>query len=331
MKRKTVKKRSLVFAIAMLLISAITLTSSTFAWFSMGPRAEIQAMDLTVSSPDGIQISANATQWDSLLTVNELFDRLPLGADDLEARAAYSGNHNIYPDTLDPVSSAFNAADGNGYSNFYSVVIGGTKGNATLINQAVATDAETSDQVGFVAFDLFLKSAKAQTVYFDQSTFVNKEGSDDLKATTALRVAFQNMGNVALTASAQEAIAISGLGNTTMYEPNAEERSDDSVNLGKNSTGVQTTQYVTGEATGVAANANQKILTESVGATQATAINNTATDESKTFDVPAGITKLRVYIWVEGNDIDCRDSIGTDEMTATLIFNTVAPGEPNRM
>jgi len=331
MKRKTVKKRSLIFAIAMLLISAITLTSSTFAWFSMGPRAEVQAMDLTVSSPDGIQISANATQWDSLLTVNELFDRLPLGSDDLQARAAYSGNHNIYPATLNPVSSAFNGADGNGYSNFYDVVIGGTRGSATLINQAVATDEETSQQVGFVAFDLFLKSAKTQTVYFDQSTFTNKEGSDDLKATTALRIAFQNMGNVALNASAQQAIAISGLGSTTMYEPNAEERSDDSANLGGNSAGIQTTQYVTAAATSVAANANQKILTESVGATQATAINNTAADNTKTFEVQAGITKLRVYIWVEGNDIDCRDSIGTDEMTATLIFNTVAPGDPNRM
>ena len=59
--KKTIKKRAFVSAIAMLIVSAIVLTSSTFAWFSMSKQATVDSMDLTVSSPEGIQISANAS------------------------------------------------------------------------------------------------------------------------------------------------------------------------------------------------------------------------------------------------------------------------------
>ena len=72
--KNTIKKRAFVSAIAMLIVSAIVLTSSTFAWFSMSKEAEVQSMDLTVSSPEGIQISANASAWTASLTVDQIFN-----------------------------------------------------------------------------------------------------------------------------------------------------------------------------------------------------------------------------------------------------------------
>ena len=102
MKTKKLKKRSFVGAIALLVISAITLTSATFAWFSMGKEAKIETMELTVSSPDGFQISADAADWTSVLTPEEIFK---MGESDIYTANADAVNY--LPLELRPVSCAF--------------------------------------------------------------------------------------------------------------------------------------------------------------------------------------------------------------------------------
>lgn len=47
------KKRSLVAALAMLVVSAIVLTSSTYAWFATSSAATVQSISATVSNNDG--------------------------------------------------------------------------------------------------------------------------------------------------------------------------------------------------------------------------------------------------------------------------------------
>ena len=51
--KNTLKKRTFISAIAMLVVSAIVLTSSTFAWFSMAKRVEVETMQLIVIKKDG--------------------------------------------------------------------------------------------------------------------------------------------------------------------------------------------------------------------------------------------------------------------------------------
>ena len=102
--KKTIKKRAFVSAIAMLIVSAIVLTLSTFAWFSMSKQATVDSMDLTVSSPEGIQISANASAWTANLTIDEIFNTDETTTSRYDA---YEGNANLYPADLIPVSSCF--------------------------------------------------------------------------------------------------------------------------------------------------------------------------------------------------------------------------------
>ncbi len=54
------KKRALISAIAMLVVSAIVLTSATFAWFSMGKKVTVEQFKANVSEADGLLISAYA-------------------------------------------------------------------------------------------------------------------------------------------------------------------------------------------------------------------------------------------------------------------------------
>ncbi len=66
------KKRSLVAALAMLIVSAITLTSSTYAWFSTSTKANVTGISANINSAAGsIQISADNTNWKTSLTQSD--------------------------------------------------------------------------------------------------------------------------------------------------------------------------------------------------------------------------------------------------------------------
>lgn len=67
------KKRSLVSAIAMLVVSAIVLTSATFAWFATGDTATVSQIGAEVSNAEGsILISADQVEWKTTLATADL-------------------------------------------------------------------------------------------------------------------------------------------------------------------------------------------------------------------------------------------------------------------
>ena len=308
--KKTIKKRAFVSAIAMLIVSAIVLTSSTFAWFSMSKQATVEQMDLTVSSPEGIQISANASAWTSNLTIDDLFNE-----SSSSRYKAYDGNTNLMPLNLIPVSSAFRAFNSStGAANFFKAVLNDS-GVATVT--PVSQTAGNDDEAGLVAFDLFFKVAEDTTVYFSKSEFTDTSNSDIL---TALRVAFQPLGNTTAT-DAATAIALKSTSTTTpvVYEPDAINRSADAIAAG-NSTGALTTNYVIATTAGGNKVNENSILSGSCQPLACTLVLSNASNTQKAFELKAGVSKMRIYIWVEGNDVDCRNSVAGAALTAALKF-----------
>ncbi len=83
------KKRSLVAALAMLMVSAIVLTSSTYAWFATGTKAQVTGVSATVGNSQGnITISAKENEgFTTSIDYN-----------------AFKIDGNYYPDTFSPVS-----------------------------------------------------------------------------------------------------------------------------------------------------------------------------------------------------------------------------------
>lgn len=311
--KKTIKKRAFVSAIAMLIVSAIVLTSSTFAWFSMSKQATVESMDLTVSSPEGIQISANASAWTANLTIDEIFNTDETTTSRYDA---YEGNANLYPADLVPVSSAFEYSDTDtGRVIFYKATLDDT-GHAKV--STVSQTAGNANNAGLIAFDLFFKVAKDTTVYFGTSEFKDNSSSDVL---TALRVGFTPLGNLAIGSTAAEAQALNtftrGEGNI-VYEVDSMKRSADAASLGQ-TPGKIPTKYIA--ATSAAGPTKNGILGN--GQTHTTAaklVTDTDAASVKSFTLNAGVTKMRVFLWVEGNDIDCQNSIAGAAFTAALKF-----------
>lgn len=309
--KNTIKKRAFVSAIAMLIVSAIVLTSSTFAWFSMSKEASVESMDLTVSSPEGIQISANASAWTASLSVDEIFDIDPATKSRYDA---YEGNNNLYPADLIPVSSAFSGAESaTGYANFYKVTL--NDANKVSITSVVQSK-ESQDAAGLVAFDLFFKVAEAETVYFNSSTVTDNSNS---KINTALRVAFSPLGTVAIGTAPETAQALNSFasGKTVSYEVDSVNRSDDATALGI-APGALTTKHLNGMS-GQGSTATNGIVNAGANIS-GTAVKDTDSNSTKCFSLSAGITKVRVYIWVEGQDVDCLNSVAGASLTAALKF-----------
>ncbi len=312
--KNTIKKRAFVSAIAMLIVSAIVLTSSTFAWFSMSKQATVESMDLTVTSPEGIQISANASTWTSNLTVDEIFNN----DENTESRHdAYPGNNNLYPTDLIPVSSAFRTgASGTGYATFIKGSLDDSS-KVTLTNVTQLKDQQNA--AGFIAFDLFFKVANATKVYFGTSSVTDNSGS---KITSAMRMAFSPLGNGPVSTDAATATAWNEfvMANNIMYEFDSTTRSDDAAALNI-AEGARTTQYLRDTTSSGKTAVNGVVVDgNSLATFGGTTVRDTDAATAKAFDLAAGITKMRVYIWVEGQDCDCLNSVAGAALTANLSF-----------
>lgn len=88
------KKRSLLAAVAMLIVSAIVLTSATYAWFATNTTVSVEEVQASVSNTDGsILISEDGLTWRTSLTKDQL--------------AGVAGNSfatNFTPISVDPES-----------------------------------------------------------------------------------------------------------------------------------------------------------------------------------------------------------------------------------
>ncbi len=315
--KTTIKKRAFVSAIAMLIVSAIVLTSSTFAWFSMSKQATVESMDLTVSSPEGIQISTNASGWTASLTVDNIFNTVK--NNEAHRYDAYEGNNNLYPADLIPVSSAFGAANASGYVNFFKAVL--DKDNNASIS-AVSQLKDDQNTAGLIAFDLFFKVAKTTTVYFDKTVFTDNSNSNIL---STLRMAFTPLGNAASAdATTAQAWNTFTKESTTYFEVNSTLRSADATERGIGATAQSTSPLYTGTAgSATVGTDNNGVVTSSnyvtgLGVPSANRFNESS--DSMYFTLNTGVTKMRVYIWVEGQDIDCTNSVSGASLTAALKF-----------
>lgn len=134
------KKRSLVAAIAMLMVSAIVLTSSTYAWFATGTTAKVSNISASVSNTQGnIQISANGKDYSTSLDYSDFVT---------------GDTGNFKPTTFNPVSFTPTA------KSFVagSIEQDATTGNPTSGKFIFDATSVTVDQASVVVLNIYVKS-----------------------------------------------------------------------------------------------------------------------------------------------------------------------------
>jgi predicted ribosomally synthesized peptide with SipW-like signal peptide len=320
-KRKSNKKK-VTSLILLLLLSIVMLGTTTYAWFTANQVVTINSINVKVEASNGLQISTNAAQWKSVITNSDIL-------------AGYTGSVNQFPIYVTNVSTDSTVDQTTGRLNMYRAVVGNdaTTGDYNIYT---AKETDTAGSTGnYVAFDIFLRVDKTQTIYLtSDSDVVAKEGTEDRGLKNAARIAFVTLGHGESTDSVS---ALTGLRNNVsakalIWEPNADAHTQmvsDTVapEYGVTLVAGANTQYY-GVNKVIPTPTNLKELVNGTNTSDATLVNpGIVTKEvnsvyKEAFDLAAGVTKMRIYMWIEGQDIDCENNATGSDIEFNLQLST---------
>ena len=340
MSKNQKKKSNLKLSILLLILLLIVLTASTYAWFTANQTVTVDSVDVHIEAQNGLQISTNATDWKSLIENEDITTK------------AYAGNKNQLPTSMEPVSTVGDIDNTTGFMKMYygKVESDETDGFDKLTATAEAEPVANEQTIPkFVSFDVFLRvNSDTKLKMTSGSKVVMKDGSTDKGIKQASRVAFCIEGN---TPAGSDVATITGLKGAksfsdqakTVYiwEPNANLHTAAAVAHAKDNYNITTTTGGAKSDIVTYAGIKQAFATKTLLKDTYTAGDNFSTikpdyvtlanangemlnadgsegtkekpAEQKIFALTAGITKVRVYMWIEGQDVDCENTAsGTD-------------------
>lgn len=333
MKKNKQKKTSLKSAIVLLLLIALLLITSSYAWFTANQTVTVSTLQVNVKASNGLQISADAQNWKTVLEKADL----------TTAAGTYTDLVNQLPETdLEPVSSIGNVTDGK-MDMFYGVVeADADKAGEYYLSSTKQTDA-TGTKGKYIAFDLFLKVDQKTTIYMTPNSKVTFAGDSDKGLQNAARVAFVTEGSATVDKTPDEMRKLAlGTGTAKIWEPNYDVHTAAGVAAARDtyqvttstSNGSQIPYYGIKAAIPAKTIPMKQVTTANPSETyfgQATVdYKTTATNTStiKFAELAAGVTKIRVYMWVEGQDVDCENSASGTDIKFDLQFTATAPVAP---
>lgn len=327
------KKRRVLLCLLMLCLTGVVLSTSTYAWFTANKTVTVSDINVNVSTANGIQVSVDGINWKTVIT----------NADITGAVTTYPAAKNQLPATgnsLSPVSTIGEIDTQTGFMKMFSgEIIGTDSGNILTAERSTEVNGTAGH---FIAFDLFVQVTEEVDVYLTSNSEVVANG-DSTGIENAARMGFIVSGTVAAgstTADIQKIAATTGSEPVYLWELN---------NDAHTSTGVANASDVYG-ITGLTAGTNNAAVsylgvkadiaedaaipldsdnstyfsaisfTGNNFSTPSSGIPSTAYQKLHTFD--AGITKLRVYMWVEGQDVDCENYASGGDITYSLQLST---------
>lgn len=306
MKKKKKKQKNLSSLILLLLLSVVLLGTSTYAWFTSNKNVSIEGIDVKVTTSSGLLISADATNWKTTLTNADL------------TSATWTGVKNQLPGTITNTTTGITMDETEtGMLDMYDGEVVSDGGVLKLTTTKAA--AEANGQTGnYVAFDVFFKTETAGQIYLTTSANVTKDATSEEKGLkNASRIAFVKEGNKSADAALTEIYGLSGATATdvVVWEPNYDDHTSYAVTQASSVYGINTLAAGTGNAKlaykGVKAPVEKKELTyEDDNYVSVTTIETPAVPQTykAIFTLETGVTKMRIYFWVEGQDVDCENN-----------------------
>ena len=301
--KKNLVKKAVLPALVALLCSVVALTSVSYAWFTMGNSGSVESIDVTVKAADGMQLSTDALNWKSDIDLDD-----------------FTGTNAIFPTgAIMPVST--DGTINNGALKLFEGKLD-TDGSTLL---AKSHDKSTGN---YVMFDLYVKvenDKQLQLAPGSDVTNVVAEGFKESQVHYATRVAFVDLGS---KATAGEAKALDGTGvegKAVIWEPNADAHTNQAIyqnptmNLDGDGKIVQTYEGISGRE------ADEKEYEKATKANVTPTIRTNAGKGVETvqnvIELEAGVNKVRVYIWLEGQDVDCLNDVSKSMFETTLKFS----------
>jgi len=310
------KSRRILLSLLMISLTGAVLSASTYAWFTANRTVTVSDINVNVSASNGIQLSVDGINWKTVVSNDDIMD----------AVNTYEDATNQLPtesNTLAPISTIGEIDTQTGFLKMFSGDISSDEqGNYTL---TTVRKTESNGNVGdFIAFDLFVQVTEDTPVYFTSNSKVVSYGTST-GIENAARMAFVLEGTVDVGSSAstiQGIKADQGTEEVVIWELNDDAHTAAAVSNASSNYGLTTLVGTGNEALpyyGVKSEIpedlylllNSKnedyvsLVTPNIS-TPASGISADAYESA--FTLNKGITKVRVYMWLEGQDVDCENN-----------------------
>lgn len=323
------KKINMKLAILLILITGVLLIFSTYAWFSTNLNVKIKTFNMVVTKNVGLTISFDAINFDTNI---EISSDILLN----ELKKTYPNNLSQWAENgLIPVSS-------NGISNpnsyffdmYYSgggVLYANKNKDRGYIRTALSEEKQIRQFNRYIAFDLFFRNDSGSPIddnlYFDPTSIINmtdENASEEMKGLlNSIRIGIVKVGSLPIDANPRDIQNISCNNNckSVIYEPFSKNHENLAIERSKKFgidllNGSNFPTYGCIKAGGPIYVGNTVSGSSNLN-TEFFKLQDTMTDDDLNeplFTIPDGITKTRVYLWIEGQDIDSleTDSAGAD-------------------
>lgn len=336
-KRENNRNLRLRALLIILLICAVVFISSTYAWFTSNKEVSIQTIEVNVKTSAGIQISADGENWKSALTVNDI----------ISAATSHSELVDVIPTNVEPVSTDMSLGTDGTLNMFYGEVKANSEGNFAL---QAAPDAPSSG-AHYIVFDVFLKTntdlatgkvkidcSSANAAERSGVTVTGAQSSQGIQ--NASRIGFIKLGNIADGATGAQIRALGSTNasdsDTLLWEPNADSHTAAAISHALSTYGITTQDNGTAipydgvKAQILEANAielDKTNATDNATYFGAVSPDYSTADTDRTdlnfFSLDSGITKVRIYMWIEGQDVDCENNASGATVDFNLMFKLV--------
>lgn len=326
--KKRKKSKKIFIAILMILFTGVILTASTYAWFTANKTVTVSQIDVNVTTSEGLQISADAVNWKTVISNDDI------------TGVTYSGNKNQLPKetaTIKPTSTIGEIDTATGFMKmFVGTVESNDAGNYILTAQQ-STETKSTTSGDFVVFDLFFQTNAAATIYLTSNSTVGSVGAAT-GIQNASRVGFVVQGHAAAGTDAATIRALKSDGTVpaVIWEPNndvhtaaAVKHAADVYKISTQQTGASQLAYkgvkkdISKTANVLLKSTETEYFADVTPNISTTVAGIPTTKYERVFDLEAGVTKVRIYMWVEGQDVDCEDNASGGSVSYNLQFSTL--------
>lgn len=327
-------KKELKFNLLFLItaVTGVILIYSTYAWFSASLNVVISDFSMTTKSTDGLYISLDGITWaESVnITENDMITRLT---------DTYPYHETQWSQELGPVSTMGLLDNNSNRFIFYTHkphrVLRPNYENTDKLSFFQVEESGVNKNNLFVAFDVFFKnvtpSPYSDNIYIEEATFINSDNeNDDDTAINALRMGmiFSDVTSLEAHPNNIQNLGCNGRCRSFIYEPNAFNHSETSIKMAdKHGVLLEHGNYY--ETYGMKQGGDDIMIWSGVRNNKV-GIDNTYYELQQTdttigkpiFSMPEGIVKARIYVWVEGQDIDIIEYTSPGyQVSVSLKFN----------
>lgn len=325
-KKISIRNINLKVTLFILFIFGVLFIFATYAWFSVNLNVKVKNFNMIVTKNSGLSISFDAIDWDT---------NLEISADKLvrELKNTYPNNTSQWAAMgLVPVSTNGISSPNNDKFDIY-VSTGVEYRNKSKDNGFIEIQKAVENRIReyntYIAFDLFFKNDTGSPIedylFLEESTeiTIEEDASEEMVGLlNSIRVGFVKIGTTALDTNPTTIQNLTCNNNcmSRIYEPLHTEHTDLSIERAQN-VNVNLVNGTSFPTYGCIREGGPIYIKNTVSGSPNMDYNYFRLQETITsideplFSIPNGITKTRVYVWIEGQDID---SLETDSEGADL-------------